>query len=482
MKIDFSSPFLYDPKANVAFPDAHENPVPDRAVATRATASSAANMCGVGRVLWSDVQQFTAADTRRFAEASGFGSFLGHNAKTLKPRPSGNLGVIYGLALAPHYYANLLAVLDPASMLTTTKKLNEDQRAGRALFNNFDGSRPALVEQQTGVGPKDMLNFCVGSTQWCRQTCLVLTGNNPSSVEAVRAKISKTQALLADPAQFVAGLFWEMKAKAKAAQKAGVDLVVRLNMLSDIPWYICCPELLESLAGEVAFYDYTKVPFWKSADYGRVEELLDLTFSFAGGPGSEKLCAEALRNGVRVACAFAPADTKRATTLRTSFQEIAEASGLLDEDGNIDLFGGRYPLVDGDESDYRIDDPAPSIVSLAFKESRVSGEAFRQREAQSRKHFAKDVPDPTGVGEAYATVLRKKHWKASGIDPTELPVHVVLGLDAEHSAGRRNPGLPVLEPAADVGSGGAAAAQVSMFPIGDSGVLIGPHVPTILND
>lgn len=443
------------------------------------TPKSAALRSGIGRIEWGLVQSYSTKDISDFKQQYKIVSLLEGNTKTAKARPSGNVGVIRGLSLAPHYYPNILELLERDGKLVAFDK---------DIFNSFDGSSKDTViewlkkgtfrvqktknkrvwtEDKTYDLPADsflrekresilanMLDFCVGSSKACRETCLVYSGQNASTDEAPRAKLKHTWAFLSEPELFVAALLKETHSKAKAARRDGDDFVVRLNMLSDIPWYVVCPELIEEAAVDsgVAFYDYTKVPFWRDEDYQRVRRHLDLTFSYSGA--NADLCREALDNGVRIAAAFAPADPDRPASIahRTSWQELLAAlrsGGLKGRAGrdqpHIDLFGGSWPLIDGDESDYRMDDPAPSIVALNFKapnitEGRVPGIA--ERTASGRKRFAFQVGDPEGTGAAYAIARSsaKKYWE--GVDADDLDAEDAIRLREQFTA----EGAPPVKP------------------------------------
>lgn len=500
-----SRPVLFDPFTGDI---QRTNDLPPRALAQRQvpSANKAAGLAGVGRVSWAQVEEHLAdweengpesalaafvvrfRLTKKVKGASDLRDcFLAKNAKTAKPRKgTGRSGQIVGLALFPHFYPNVLnavpemflddnGVVDVPQLTKAQEGFAEARALGaklRTFFNAFDGARATRIEAQTGVPPSDQLNFCVGSSEACRSTCLVLTGNNPASTPAVAKKANLTQALLTSPALFIAGLYVGIDSLARAQAKKGIDTVVRLNMLSDLPWYAICPELLESLANparqeaRVYWYDYSKIPFWRSPEYQALgasiglspQEVLDLTFSFAGSDGNTKLCREALDlrdpdlgypDGVRVAVAFASADPKRRATVaqRTTWDEILSAgmrTGMVQEiDGGYTItlpeLGTRL-LVDGDDSDYRIDDPGGCIVALNFKEPMVTEKSvpgIKERIRSSRESFTAKVPVRQNALPIYAT----------GDAPEALA---------------------------------SGQLQYPMFQVG--GLLLGPHVPTVLDD
>jgi hypothetical protein len=458
-----------------------QNPVPERAIETRTKQSAkvASNRAGIGRIDWKKVLSYSNTQINDFKEKMEIGNLLAGNAKTNKPRPSGRLGVIKGLNLAPHFYANLLNQ-------TGVKKSGALQYVNKNTFNGFNGRTRADAVEGSGVPAKDLLDFCTGASKYCRQTCLVTTGQHPTTKQAAHAKLKFTFAFLEEPELFVALLFKQLKSFAKAKARAGQDAVVRLNMLSDLPWYEMCPELLEALDGStddghVAFYDYTKLRFWESASYKRVEHLLDLTFSYSGT--NDKDCERALKKGYRVAAVFAPLDPDRSTSIltRTTWEEIL-ASGLVKR-GKAELFGGRWLIVDGDGSDYRIDDPPASIVALNFKQPTISPEQvthLKEALPESREHFTVKAARP-GMSAAeraewieqsgdYASArARRQMWKqlsddefvellerypqaakldketgdVVGLDPDKLPLDVVIAVSEQHPKGRKkNPGGP----------------------------------------
>jgi hypothetical protein len=382
------------------------NPIPERAKESRLRVLGALEKTGLEPLNWREVERVTTSQIREFLDHFKItgdlpGTILAGNYKTDKPRVgTGRLGKIAGLNLMPHYYPNILNLpqMDPLqwdfqevedetgeeaiedgdkeSAPEDLKTVRQQKQEIRRLFNSFNGQGEKTARVSAGLPPRTpLLNFCAGSSPYCRGTCLILTGNHTSAFETSQKKLKLTNAFLSNPTLFVAALNSALKIFACACEGIDVDPVVRLNMLSDIPWYSLCPELFETHK-EIAFYDYTKLKFWESEDYQRIAEgvgNLDLTFSYSGI--NAKDCEEALKAGYRVAAVFASADPKRlgapGGASRTTFKEIVATSGLVDADGYMSLFGGKWLAIDGDESDYRIDDPPQSIVCLNFKAPNV---------------------------------------------------------------------------------------------------------------
>ena len=564
-----AKPVLFDPYSGEI---ERQNPIPQRAEAARARPSAAAGLMqsGIGTIEWDEVVEYID-DWKRHKDKSALAKFVHHfrllgpaeiaegkpkkaadledafiasNAKTSKPRAeTSRLGEILGLALFPHFYPNILAVvpekfLDENGVVNTPmlkkhepgfEQLSKLGAEARNYFNGFEGATRELASEFTGVPTSKLLDFCVGSSEACRSTCLVLSGNNPASTPAVAKKANLTQALLTNPPLFVAGLFLAVDDFAQRRGKRGIDTVIRFNMLSDLPWYSICPRFLEELAdpergpARVYLYDYTKLPFWKSKDYQQLGariglkpgQVLDLTFSFSGDPGNTRLCQSALDlrdpalgypDGIRVAAAFAPADPERKASFdsRTTFPEIVEAGKA---DGSVTespegLFYitlpelGTRELVDGDGSDYRIDDPGGCIVSLNFKQPSVSEKnvpGITQRMRASRETFTQKVSaGKEWYSEHYRAVselekAEKNYKKKAGGPEQEEALHKLQAARAYLSAvenrhPRSNPkrGLPVISTGDAPEAVEQGALRYSMFRVG--GLLIGPHVPTLLED
>jgi hypothetical protein len=179
---------------------------------------------------------------------------------------------------------------------------------------------------------------------------------------------------------------------------------VRLNVFSDLPWELICPELFAEHPN-TRFYDYTKVV---NRDLSATPNY-DLTFSFSGDnkPG----VAYELNRGRRIAVVFIPTVVKEAA-------ERARGEGLrthLDADA---LFGSStgspLEIVDGDVSDVRprdgghgLGDPddKPVIVGLRWKiPMGRQEEAFAKARASG---FAIDGLGDGSPGVAYAVPVEE---------------------------------------------------------------------------
>lgn len=214
-------------------------------------------------------------------------------------------------------------------------------------------------------GQTNVKTLCLGSSPACRAACLVYSGQNAADPYNLQIKIGRTHALVAEPAAFVRILIeaigmhlraapskpWVRAIDGRTQSGTGVDQFFRLNVFQDIPWELFTPWLFSYRLqhrsgiidfGQASFYDYTKVP-------GRVTPPnYDLTFSYSGS--NQGFVEEELQRGRRIAVVF---------LLPGSYRQRRVAP-----------LPGRYmgfPVVDGDVSDVRPRDPAPSVVGLRWK-------------------------------------------------------------------------------------------------------------------
>ena len=176
----------------------------------------------------------------------------------------------------------------------------------------------------------------MAETAGCREACLVTAGRGiMSNVKAGRMR--KTELYYADPVAFVDTLAKEIRLAVKRAHKKGMDLAIRLNGTSDIPWEHKRGSnglsLMDTFT-DVQFYDYTKLPTRK------VPDNYHLTVSYSG-----------------VNAAYAAKAQESAHNLAVVF----------DKQENIPLvFAGR-PVISGDLTDLRFTDPKGVVVALYAK-------------------------------------------------------------------------------------------------------------------
>ena len=188
-------------------------------------------------------------------------------------------------------------------------------------------------------------NVCSHASEGCIQACLFSAGMGAFS-NVQDARVAKTKAFFANPKQFVEDLAKDIEAAQRKAAREGLELCVRLNGTSDLPW--------ENLGGQagvclmrrfpgVRFYDYTKNPARIRAFLaGRMPENYSLTFSRSECNGETAL--ELAKAGANVAVVFA---TKKGEDLPATW-------------------AGR-PVVDGDLHDLRFLDGRGRIVGLRAK-------------------------------------------------------------------------------------------------------------------
>ncbi len=182
-------------------------------------------------------------------------------------------------------------------------------------------------------------NVCPSSTPSCRAGCVAYSGNGGFRGVAA-GRVLRVQFLAEHPEHFATLLDAELrKGKAKAARKGQSGIAMRLNTFSDLPWHTLTPWLFTDHA-DVQFYDYTKV-------WSRGEEILPvnwhLTFSASERTTADQILAMVER-GYNVATVFSTGRTK---PLPATFHGA--------------------PIIDGDKSDDRAEDPRGVIVGLRAK-------------------------------------------------------------------------------------------------------------------
>jgi hypothetical protein len=188
-------------------------------------------------------------------------------------------------------------------------------------------------------------NTCSHSTPECRMGCLNTSGRAgieifSGSTMINDCRIKKTKLFFEETAFFMAWLIADLKVSQQKAIEMGYGFSARLNCTSDIDWQkvLVDGRNIFQMFPDVNFYDYTKNP-------NKFKELpanYHLTFSYTGR--NWKSCEAVLKAGHNVAVVF---DVKSESELPLTFN--------------------GYKVVNGDLTDYRIDDAKGIIVGLKWK-------------------------------------------------------------------------------------------------------------------
>ena len=188
-------------------------------------------------------------------------------------------------------------------------------------------------------------NVCSHSTPECRSGCLATSGRAGMDITSGKnriknCRIKKTRMFYEQPEFFMSWLIAEIKYYERKAIKDGYGFSVRLNCTSDINWQLVRVDgkSVFEMFPHITFYDYTKNP----AKFINKPENYHLTFSYTGE--NWHLCEALLNSGYNVAMIF---DVKNENELPTTFK--------------------GYPVVNGDITDYRVDDAKGVIVGLKWK-------------------------------------------------------------------------------------------------------------------
>tara|TARA_R100001510_G_scaffold44671_1_gene41213 strand:+ start:146 stop:868 length:723 start_codon:yes stop_codon:yes gene_type:complete len=174
----------------------------------------------------------------------------------------------------------------------------------------------------------------------CIEGCLYTAGRGKfSNVQTARQR--KAEWFYRDREGFMSQLYEDVTKFSNYCFKRGIQPCVRLNGTTDIRWerikYSDGLNIFEHFS-DVQFYDYTKIPNRKVADYPNYH----LTWSYSSAnPKYEELFWDVIRKGMSVAVVFR-------------------------KPINMTTWRG-YKVVDGDKDDLRFLDPQSSIVALYAK-------------------------------------------------------------------------------------------------------------------
>lgn len=188
-------------------------------------------------------------------------------------------------------------------------------------------------------------NTCSHSTPECRLGCLNTSGRAAIEIfsgttKIQDARIKKTQLFYKDQDFFMNWMVAEIKSKQAKAIRDGFYFSVRLNATSDIDWQnvrLNGQNIFE-IFSDVQFYDYTK----NANKFNDIASNYHLTLSYTGR--NWDACKDMLAKGHNVAMVFNVKNEKDIPTMHAG-----------------------YNVINGDLTDYRVDDAKGIIVGLKWK-------------------------------------------------------------------------------------------------------------------
>ena len=188
-------------------------------------------------------------------------------------------------------------------------------------------------------------NVCSHSTPECRKGCLATSGKAAIEIfsgthRIQNARIVKTRLFHENQDFYMQWMIAEIKAKQILASKKGFYFSVRLNATSDIDWqkvYYKSKTIFE-IFPKISFYDYTK----NANKFDDIAPNYHLTLSYTGRNWDK--CLNVLSKGHNVAMIF---NVKHERDLPAMYE--------------------GFKVINGDLTDFRIDDAKGIIVGLKWK-------------------------------------------------------------------------------------------------------------------
>jgi hypothetical protein len=155
-----------------------------------------------------------------------------------------------------------------------------------------------------------------------------------------KARIAKTRLFYENQEFYMNWLIAEIRAKQAKAKREGFYFSVRLNATSDINWQNVkhYGMTIFEIFPEITFYDYTK----NASKFDNIAPNYHLTLSYTGRNWDK--CIEVLAKGHNVAMVF-------------NVKNVADLPAMYK----------GYKVINGDLTDYRVDDAKGIIVGLKWK-------------------------------------------------------------------------------------------------------------------
>ncbi|MCS5549896.1 MAG: hypothetical protein NZ811_00060 [Gammaproteobacteria bacterium] len=149
-----------------------------------------------------------------------------------------------------------------------------------------------------GLSLMPSLLICANSKKAkCLELCLKDSGFSEIYDSVNLARQRKTDYFLSDRTAFLEQIKRELTKLNKYAKKTGKLAIVRLNVLSDIPWErYDIPQQFP----DIKFYDYTK----RSSRLGRTPSNYGLMFSWSGAPEYQREVNNALKTDTPITVVF----------------------------------------------------------------------------------------------------------------------------------------------------------------------------------
>lgn len=179
-------------------------------------------------------------------------------------------------------------------------------------------------------------NICPKASNGCVAACLNSAGRG-AMYPAQNARLNRTLVLHSSPAVFNSLLVQEIVKFQRRALRKGLKPVIRLNGTSDLNWF----KIIDQFPS-IQFYDYTKrLGLLKLLKHYQSQgQFLNYRLTFSRTESNGKDCRWAITNGFNVAVVF---------------------SGSLPK-----VYKG-FPVLNGDQSDWRFLDKPGHVVGLIAK-------------------------------------------------------------------------------------------------------------------